>query len=182
MDCAEVMLAKKMVVFVGGEKIDWELLVKASQFIELTGTRKQLDIITSYFASLSGRMDEQTITPTGTTIAALSRLQTKPSVFHGSNGEVPWYALTLPINIGRGYLATNKRDHFYSVLGVIKDIIMSASNLSERALLSLTQLPVPDYTKSISTVFRVCYMATGSLPELILTIHSRRSVLSKLRP
>ncbi|KAH8802983.1 heterokaryon incompatibility protein-domain-containing protein [Xylogone sp. PMI_703] len=149
----EVVLAKKAVAFIGGEKISWESLVKASQFIALMGIWKQLDIITSYFASLSDRMEEQTVASTGATLAGLSQLQIKPSFYYGSGGEVPWYTLTMPINVGRGYLATNKRDHFYSILGVIKDIITSAPSLNERALLSLTQLPVPDYTKSISMVF-----------------------------
>ena len=67
-------------------------------------------------------------------------------------GNIHWAELVLPINTGRGYLATDPRDHFYSALGIVKDLVRQRSSV-ESIQLSLDQLPVPDYAKSVEEVF-----------------------------
>lgn len=149
----EIVLARKMVGFIGHEMIDWGSLVKASLFLESVNIGDRLNIMRTYFASLSDRMAKKNLSPAEGTIANLSILKGKHSEMYGPRGEITWHTLYAPIHIGRGFLASNERDHFYSVLGIIKNIVMSSSNLDEHALEVLARLPVPDYTKSVSRVF-----------------------------
>jgi hypothetical protein len=159
----EVVLAQKIVIFIGSEQIAWESLARASESLQAAGAWKDSNImssgawtdsniITSSFATLSHRMAEKPLPLPGTAVAVLSQLKTKESPFYGNGGEIPWYTLVVPLNIGRGYLATDQRDHFYASLGVMKNI-MSSPNLTDRSTVALRRLPDPDYTKSVSTVF-----------------------------
>jgi hypothetical protein len=146
----EAVLAKRMIFFWGSSEISWETVLKCSQFITSTKTWRRLEITTSYFASLSDRMARRTITPTGVTIAAFSSLKT---IAHGYVGStLPWHVLVMPINLGRAFLATNQRDNYYSVLGLIRNLIKEGS-VTDLVQSSLDRLPIPDYTKSVEKVF-----------------------------
>jgi Heterokaryon incompatibility protein (HET) len=145
----EVVLARRVIFFWGSSTISWETVVKCSQFLSVTNIWQDLKIITSHFSSLSDRVARRTITPSGTSIAALSALKAKTGVYSGSS--IPWYAIA-PINIGRGFLATDRRDHIYSALGLMKELIRQCP-ATEPVQLSIDQLPVPDYTKSVEKVY-----------------------------
>jgi hypothetical protein len=147
----EVALARNIIFVCGSAVVSWEGLLKCSQYLTLTGASQQLDIITSYFSSLSDRMARRPLNPTGATLSSLAIMKSIPAAPRGTS-NIHWGELLIPINIGRGFIATDPRDHFYSALGIVKDIIRQRYPLG-LIQSSLDQLPVPDYAKSVEDVY-----------------------------
>lgn len=157
----EVALASHLLIFCGPLQMTWETMRRCSIFIMSTFTWRHLRILTSQFASVEERIARTTIRPASLGIPALiDKLKTD------MGGEIAPFILGL----GRGWCATDPRDHVYALLGLMKEARRQSSGDADN------ELPVPDYTKSVEQVFTEC--AAFSLREtgnlfLLSTVEDR---------
>jgi len=185
----EAVLAPQIVVFCGKHHLPWDALVRCSKFIIETEAWRHLTVQASQFASTEHQLARWTLTRVGNAPNYLEHLKAmfktattganylittqggKSNAFGGPFGQLIWGLLMY----GRSCDATDPKDHFYAMLGLMKIFTQWPSNRQLAA-----QIPVPHYSKSVKEVFTDCavFMLESSQNLALLSIVEDRSCRS----
>ena len=155
----EVALAEKLIFTCGAKQITWREMVRLSKFFTSTKPWTLLRTYAGRFASLEEHFrveGRRTYSRFGSRLAALAEAK-----------EMTWtpgYSWPRLLMMGRHFEASDPRDKFYAMLGLVKE------RLDPRHWTIL--LPIIDYSKSIESVtlaFSQLYLrVTGDLQLLSL--------------
>lgn len=147
----EIILARHITFFWDSSTVLWETLLRCSQYLFSTGAWLPLNAYVNRFSGLPDRVARRATPIAGPFVAALAEL--KAEINHRTDtGAISYAFIVLVLGTGRGLLATDSRDHIYSRLGVVKSYINNCA-AGEEAQLVINRLPIPDYRKSVETVY-----------------------------
>lgn len=133
----EVVLASHLLILCGTMQMAWETLSRCSEFIVETFIWRYLKFEMSRFESVEVRTTRGTIR--SASIGTISHLD---ALRRNLNSTPPWQIMFL----GRGFEATDPRDHVFGFIGLMRQ--------AQKAIGSTeNDLPAPDYSKSVESVF-----------------------------
>lgn len=167
----EVALAERLTFLCGTKEVSWQKMVQFSKFITTTRPWTLLSNHATRFASIEDRFQSQhykTHVKFGSQIAAL--IETKKRT---ADEDYPWQDLLM---MGRQFDASDPRDRFYAMLGLLKERL-KAQNQS-------INLPAVDYTNSNEAVAlefgRLYLSVTGNLQLLSMVEDATHRITENL--
>lgn len=138
----ELVLAPQIVLFCGTFTIMWQAIVNCLEYMSKTRSGKHLIDYICLFETLDDHVERGILPKLGAGIGIISGLR--------DNFSKGLLDASYIVMIGRGFNATDQRDHVYASFGLVKRALKANS------IKSAGSLNLPDYSKSTREVFIAC--------------------------